>query len=174
MTFCLPHHFLGNAGGQGSVLRIAEPEILSDFWGGAVAHPGGFHTVHWPPVSTDLFPGRRLCSCSSLTHLTPDCHEVIFQCQTTFHLPAFLLTTSFYFPQQGWKENRSSFSFQKKRVKFRSAPDIYVIQRSLFHPFIENPTDFPLYSSKSSFFLKYGIRAEHNHKYLADSGLQEG
>ena len=46
-------------------------------------------------TSMDLFPGCRLCS-SSLTHLTPGCQEVIFQCHTTFHLPAFLLTTSFY------------------------------------------------------------------------------
>ena len=46
-------------------------------------------------TSMDLFPGCRLCS-SSLTHLTPGCQEVIFQCHTTFHLPAFLLTTSFH------------------------------------------------------------------------------
>lgn len=102
-------------------------------------------------TSMDLFPGYRLCS-SLLTHLTPGCQEVIFQCHTTFHLPAFLLTTSFYSLQQGWRENRSSFSFQKKSCE---VPLTFLLSSVLFfHPFIKNPTVFPLYSSKPFFIPK--------------------
>ena len=101
--------------------------------------------------SVDLFPGHRLCS-SSLTHLSPGCQEVIFQCHTTFHLPAFLLTTSFYSLQQGWRENRSSFSFQNKCWEVRLT---FLLSSILFfHHFIENPTVFPLYSREFFFIPK--------------------
>lgn len=53
---------------------------------------------------------------------------------TAFRMPAFILSTSFHGPLQGWRENRSSSSFQKKS-KVQKTPAISVIRLPLFHPF---------------------------------------
>lgn len=99
----------------------------------------------------DLFPGYRLCS-SSLTYLTPGCQEVIFQCHTTFHLHFCLLPLFIPFSRDGGKIGHL---FPFKKTKSWEVPLTFLLSSVLFfHPFIENPTLFPLYSSKPCFVPK--------------------
>lgn len=155
-----------------SALRIPERGVLTFDWCYNPSLDGpqfcsGLHS--WFSLLATVF--------ASLLHSytpLPACQEVIFQCQTASHLPAFLLTTSFYLPQWGWRENRSC-SFKKKereRGKLKVLQMFLISNFLFFIPLVENPTVFPSYSSHSFLFLKYGIETEHNNKQLAPLNSQ--
>lgn len=90
-----------------------------------------------------VWPAHSLLVSLSLTYLT---QEVIFQCQTTSHLPAFLLTNSFYSLRQRQKETRSSSSLQKKS-KAQKPSDSSVIQPLCSTLLVESPPIFSSYSA---------------------------
>lgn len=104
-----------------STLRIPELGVLTFGWCCSPSLDGpqfcsGLHS--WFSPLAIVF--------ASLLHShtpLPACQEVIFQCQTAFHLPAFLLTASFYSPQWGWRENRSCSLKKKKKEEIKSPLD---------------------------------------------------